>query len=142
MVEKKKKEKAMITSGKRKDAIARAIVKEGKGRIKVNSVPLELWTSELMRMKVQEAVVLAEDVAPRADINVEVRGGGTTGQSDAVRMAIARAFVAFSKDKKLKERYIQYDRNMLVYDPRRNEPHHAGGASRRGSRRHKQRSKR
>ena len=142
MAEKKKKEKVIIATGQRKNAIARAIIKEGKGRIKVNSEPLELWTNELMRMRVKEAILLAGDVALKADVNVEVRGGGTTGQSDAVRMAIARAFVIFSKDKKLKERYLQYDRNMLVSDPRRNEPHHAGGASRRGSRRHKQRSKR
>jgi len=142
MAEKKKKEKVIITTGQRKNAIARGIVKEGRGRIKINSVPLELWASELMRMRVQEVVMLAGDIATKADINVEVTGGGTTGQTDAVRMAIARALVTFSKDKKLKERYLQYDRNMLVYDPRRNEPHHAGGASRRGSRRHKQRSKR
>jgi small subunit ribosomal protein S9 len=141
-MEKKKKEKRIITTGKRKNAIATATIREGTGKIKINSQPLELWANEFMRMRVKEVILLAEDVAGKANINVEVRSGGTTGQTEAVRMAIARALVNFSKDKKLKERYIQYDRNMLVYDPRRNEPHHAGGASRRGSRRHKQRSKR
>jgi small subunit ribosomal protein S9 len=141
-MEKKKKEKRIITTGKRKNAIATATIREGTGKIKINSQPLELWANEFMRMRVKEVMLLAGDVAGKANINVEVRSGGTTGQTEAVRMAIARALVNFSKDKKLKESYIQYDRNMLVYDPRRNEPHHAGGASRRGSRRHKQRSKR
>ncbi len=140
--EKKKKEKIIITAGKRKNAIATATIKEGSGRIKINSEPLELWGNEFSRMRVKEAVMLAEDVANRTNIDVTVRSGGTTGQTEAARMAIARALVAFSKDKKMKERFIQYDRNMLVFDPRRNEPHHAGGASKRGSRRHKQRSKR
>lgn len=140
--EKKKKEKLIITTGKRKNAIANAMVKEGTGKVKINSEPMSLWGNEFMRMRLKEPFVLAGDIAAKADISVEVRSGGTTGQTEAVRMAIARALVAFSKDKKLKEKYIQYDRNMLVYDPRRNEPHHAGGASKRGSRRHKQRSKR
>ena len=141
-MEKKKKEKKIIETGKRKLAIAKATIKEGTGKVKINSKPLEFWGNEFVRMRVKEPLFLAEDVAKRVNINVSVTGGGTTGQSDAARMAIAKALVTFSKDKKLKERFIKYDRNMLVYDPRRNEPHHAGGASRRGSRRHKQRSKR
>jgi small subunit ribosomal protein S9 len=141
-MEKKKKEKRIIETGKRKLAVAKASIREGSGRVKINSEPLEFWGSDFFRMKVREPLVLSEDLAGKVNINVKVSGGGTTGQTDAVRMAIARALVSFSKDKKLKERFIQYDRNMLVFDPRRNEPHHAGGASRRGSRRHKQRSKR
>jgi small subunit ribosomal protein S9 len=141
-MEKKKKEKVITTTGKRKNAIATATIKEGSGKIKINSQPLEFWENEFLRMRVKEVIMLAGDVANKADIDVIVRSGGTTGQTEAARMAIARALVIFSKDKKMKERYIQYDRNMLVFDPRRNEPHHAGGASKRGSRRHKQRSKR
>lgn len=140
--EKKKKEKRIIETGKRKLAIAKATIKAGSGKIKINSEPLEFWGNEFFRMKVKEPLFLSGDLASKVNINVRVTGGGTTGQTDAARMAIARALVAFSKDKKMKERFIQYDRNMLVFDPRRNEPHHAGGASRRGSRRHKQRSKR
>lgn len=141
-MEKEKKKKMIVTTGKRKNAIANAMIKEGSGKIKINSTPLEIWGNEFLRMMVKEPLILAGDVAAKANINVVVRGGGSEGQTEAARMAIARALVIFSKDKKLKERYIQYDRNMLVFDPRRNEPHHAGGASRRGSRRHKQRSKR
>jgi len=140
--EKKKKEKQIVETGKRKNAIAKATIKEGKGRVKINSEPIDIWGNKFSRMRVKEPLFLAGDVASKVNINVRVVGGGTTGQSDAVRMAIARSLVSFSKDKKMKEKFIHYDRNMLVFDPRRNEPHHAGGASKRGSRRHKQRSKR
>lgn len=142
MTEKKKKEKVITTSGKRKNAIATATIKEGSGKIKINSEPLDIWGNEFVRMRMKEPIMLAGDVANKANIDVTVRGGGTTGQTEAARIAISRAFIIFSKDKKMKERFIQYDRNMVVFDPRRNETHHAGGASRRGSRRHKQRSKR
>ncbi|MGC8993587.1 MAG: 30S ribosomal protein S9, partial [Candidatus Aenigmatarchaeota archaeon] len=78
------------------------------------------------------------------DIYVNVRSGGLVGQAEAIRQAIAKGLIRYTKDKKLKQKFIEYDRNLLVYDPRRNEPHHASGkgASKRGSRRHKQRSKR
>jgi small subunit ribosomal protein S9 len=56
-------------------------------------------------------------------------------------MAIARGLLNFYKNKELRETFINYDRNLLVFDFRRNEPHKPG-ASKRGARRHKQRSKR
>jgi len=144
MVEKKKKDKPKIffTTGKRRKAVARAKVVPGTGRIIINSTPLEIWSSEPMRLWVTEPLVMADELAGSVDIRVNARGGGTAGQAEAARMAIARGLVDFSKDKKLREKFMKYDRNLLVYDPRRNEPHHAGGGSRRGSRRHKQRSKR
>jgi small subunit ribosomal protein S9 len=137
-----KKFKAITTTGKRKNAIARAVIENGTGAVRINGGPLEIWRNEYMRMRVMEPLVLASDVASKVDIDVNVRSGGAMGQTDAVRMAIARALVSFTKDKKLAEKFVHYDRNMMVFDPRRNEPHHAGGASKRGSRRHKQRSKR
>jgi len=137
-----KKPKVVVTTGKRKNAIARAIIEEGRGSVRINGKPIEIWGNEFLRMRVMEPLMLAADVASRVNIDVNVRSGGAMGQTDAARMAIARALVNFTKDRKLAEKFIQYDRNMLVFDPRRNEPHHAGGASKRGSRRHKQRSKR
>lgn len=140
--EKEKKPKVIVTTGKRKNAIARAVIVEGNGLVRINGRPVDIWGSEFLRMRVTEPLVMAADVAAHVNIDVNVRSGGVFGQADAARMAIARALVNFSKDKKLAEKFIKYDRNMLVFDPRRNEPHHAGGASKRGSRRHKQRSKR
>lgn len=141
-VQEEKKPKTITTTGKRKNAVARAVIENGSGSVRINGSPIDLWSNEYVRMRVMEPLVLASDVASRVKIDVNVRSGGVMGQADAARMAIARALVSFTKDRKLAEKFIKYDRNMLVFDPRRNEPHHAGGASKRGSRRHKQRSKR
>jgi small subunit ribosomal protein S9 len=139
-----KKEKTILEVGKRRLAIARAVIKEGTGKVFINSKPLDLWGTDVLRLWVKEPLILAGDLAKAVDIYVNVRSGGIVGQAEAVRQAIAKALVKYSKDKKLKQKFLEYDRNLLVYDPRRNEPHHASGkgASKRGSRRHKQRSKR
>jgi small subunit ribosomal protein S9 len=142
MVKKELKEK--IVTGKRKLAIARVKISEGKGLVKINSIPLENWGNEYLRMWIKEPLILAGDLANKVDINVSVRSGGIVGQAEAVRMAIAKGLVEYFNDKNLRDVYMKYDRNLLVYDPRRNEPHHGSGrgASKRGSRKHKQRSKR
>lgn len=138
----KKEPKIITTAGKRKNAIARAKIRAGNGRILINSTPLNLWGNELMRMRVKEPLVLSGDLAKKVNIDVIARSGGTTGQADAVRMCIARALVEFFKGEELRKRFLEYDRSLLAFDFRRNEPHHGHGASKRGSRRHKQRSKR
>jgi len=139
-----RKEKIILEVGKRRLAIARAVIKEGTGKIFINSKPLDLWGTPVLRLWVKEPLILAGDLSKAVDIHVNVRSGGIVGQAEAVRQAIAKALVRYSKDRKLKQKFLEYDRNLLVYDPRRNEPHHASGkgASKRGSRRHKQRSKR
>jgi len=140
----KKKEKEIHTVGKRRIAVARSVVKTGKGEVKINSVPLNLWGNEPLRMWIKEPLIIAGDIPKTVDINVHARSGGIVGQAEAIRMSIAKGLVEFSGGKELREKYLQYDRNLLVYDPRRNESHHGSGrgASKRGSRRHKQRSKR
>jgi small subunit ribosomal protein S9 len=139
-----KKEKTILEVGKRRLAIARAVIKEGTGKVFINSKPLDLWGTDVLRLWIKEPLILAGDLAKTVDIHVNVRSGGIVGQAEAVRQAIAKALVRYSKDKKLKQKFLEYDRNLLVYDPRRNEPHHASGkgASKRGSRRGKQKSKR
>jgi small subunit ribosomal protein S9 len=137
-----KPKKPAVYTGKRRRAIARARVSQGSGKVFVNSKPLEHWGNEPLRLWITEPIEMAGDAAKTMDIRVTTRSGGITGQAEAARMAVARGIVSFTKDRKLKEKFMRYDRNLMVYDPRRNEPHHAGGGSRRGSRRHKQRSKR
>lgn len=138
---KKEKLKVIFTTGKRKKAIARARIVQGKGRVLINSKPLEVWGNDILRLWIKEPLLLAEDLAKLVDIKVNVKSGGISGQGEAVRMAIARGLVDFFKSKDLKIKYLEYDRNLLVYDPRRTEPHKPS-ASKRGPRRHKQRSKR
>lgn len=139
--EKREKPKIIFTVGKRKDSVARAKVVQGIGKITINSKPLEIWGNEFLRMRVMEPLILAGDLAKKVNIAVNVRSGGLTGQTEAVRMAVARGLLDFSRSKELREKFISYDRNLLVFDFRRNEPHKPG-ASKRGARRHKQRSKR
>jgi small subunit ribosomal protein S9 len=139
--EKREKPKVIFTVGKRKDSVARAKVVQGTGKITINSKPLEVWGNEFLRMRVTEPLMLSGDLAKKVNIAVNVRSGGLTGQTESVRMAIARGLLNFSRSKELREKFISYDRNLIVFDFRRNEPHKPG-ASKRGARRHKQRSKR
>jgi len=142
MVKKQKEKKKIIVSlGKRKNAVAKAKIVEGSGKIRINSKPFSLWGNDFLRMRIKEPLILSGDLTNKVDIDVNVRGGGTTGQVESVRMAIAQGLLKFSKDKKLKQRFLSYDRNLLVFDPRRNEPHKPS-RSKAGPRRHKQRSKR
>lgn len=136
------KPKFVFATGKRKTAVARVVVKPGSGLIKINSKPLDFWASEWYRLRIREPLILAGEISKNVDIIANVRGGGVSSQTDALRLAIARALIQFSRSKKLKNLFESYDRNLIVADPRRNEPHKAKGASRRGPRRHKQRSKR
>ena len=115
--------KIVIATGKRKTAIARAVVKPGKGRVWVNGVPLELWPIEMARWKMMEPLLLAgPEIRNSVDIRVNVRGGGVMAQADAVRMAIARGLVAYTGSEELKEILEEYDRSMIAGDPRQTEP--------------------
>ena len=122
--------KVFHVSGKRKKAIARATLKEGKGMLKINNQPLSNISSEFVRLKLQEPLFLAHDIAPKVDIIVDVQGGGTVSQAEAARLAIARALVAYNP--KLKKVYLDYDRNLLVADVRQREPRkpNTGGKAR------------
>ena len=122
--------KVIHTSGKRKTAIARGTVQEGTGKVRINRIPLELYSPELANLKLQEPLTLAGDLANEVDINIRVFGG-------AARMVIAKGLVQWSQDMDLKEKFIQYDRTMLVGDPRRSEPKKYGGP---GARARKQKS--
>ncbi|SCG85902.1 30S ribosomal protein S9 [Methanobacterium congolense] len=119
--------KVIHTSGKRKTSIARGKVKEGKGRIRVNKKPVELYDPELARLKIQEPIILAGELADKVDIDVRVIGGGVMGQAEAARMVIAKGLVQWTGDMELKEKFTHYDRTMLVGDPRRSEPKKYGG---------------
>jgi len=123
-------EKVIVQGGKRKTAIARAVIRKGKGRVRINKVPIEIIEPEVARLKMMEPLLLApQDLVNSVDISVEVKGGGFMGQAEAARIAIARALVAWSKSTKLKEIYMDYDRTMLVGDPRQTEPKKFGGPS-------------
>ena len=129
--------KVVNTSGKRKTAVARATVIKGKGLIRINKIPLELYQPEVARWKIMEPVTLAGDVANTVNITVDVKGGGFVSQASAIRTAIARGLVEFTNDADLKLSYIDYDRSILVNDPRRKETKKPLG---RGARKKRQKS--
>ena len=72
--------KVVVASGKRKTAVARATVREGKGRVRINKIPLEFYEPELARLKIEEALIFAPSVPESVDIDVNVRGGGFMAQ--------------------------------------------------------------
>ena len=111
--------KVIHQSGTRKSAVARATIKPGKGKIKVNGLLLDNYSDEMSRLRILEPLVLAGDLIKKVDISVRVNGGGVNGQADAIRLAIARALVDY--DQKLKKLYDDYDRLLLVADVRRKE---------------------
>ncbi|XRO75209.1 30S ribosomal protein S9 [Methanocaldococcus sp. 28A] len=116
--------KIVMTVGKRKRAIARAVAREGKGRIRINKIPIELIEPKYKRMKLMEPILLAgEEVISQMDIDVTVKGGGVMGQMDAARTAIGKAIVEFTGSKELRDKFLAYDRTLLVSDARRTEPH-------------------
>jgi small subunit ribosomal protein S9 len=116
------------TSGKKKTAIARATVSDGDGRVRINSVPVELQEPELARLKMTEPFRIAEDeVREAVDVDVSVSGGGFAGQADAVRTAIARGLVEHRNDAELRDAYMEFDRSLLVNDVRQPEAKKWGG---------------
>ncbi|GAA0674570.1 30S ribosomal protein S9 [Natronoarchaeum mannanilyticum] len=115
------------TSGKKKTAIARATVRDGDGRVRIDSRPVELVEPELARLKMLEPFRIADDVRDGVDIEVSVQGGGISGQADAVRTAIARGLVQHTGDAELRDAYMEFDRSLLVNDVRQSEPKKWGG---------------
>ena len=116
------------TSGKKKTAIARATVRDGEGRVRINSQPVELVEPELARLKMLEPFRIADDeLRDSVDIDVTVNGGGFSGQADAVRTAVARGLVQHHNDAELRAAYREFDRSLLVNDVRQSEKKKWGG---------------
>ncbi len=112
---------AMQTVGKRKTAIARATIKEGQGIVRINSIKIESYQPEIVKLIIQEPIILAGDKISTVNIDVNANGGGQLSQAQAIRTSIANAIVQYFKDEKLREAYLAYDRHMLVSDTRRKE---------------------
>lgn len=119
--------KVITSSGKKKTAIARATVKKGNGKVRINKKPLEIYSPDFAKFKITEAVMLAGEVVNGIDIDVVVSGGGIIGQASAVRTAIARGIVDWTNDTGLRDTYMAYDRNLLVNDARQTETKKFGG---------------
>lgn len=129
------KSELVQTFGRKKNALAVATVRKGKGLVKVNGSPIEILEPKALRIKVFEPILLlGQKRFANIDIRIKVRGGGYTSQIYAIRQAIAKGVVAFNQKfvdeaskREIKELLLQYDRTLLVADPRRCEPKKYGG---------------
>ena len=131
------KKRSVLATGKRKTSKARVVVSDGQGRIRVNNVPIHLIEPFMAREKILEPFMLATDYKERVDISINTNGGGVLSQAEAARMGIAQGMVKFTKSKRLRAKYLEYDRTMLAGDARRKESKKFGGP---GARRRKQKS--
>ena len=86
------------TVGRRKSSVARVYMKQGKGNITINNRDVkEFFPTSLMQYKVQQPFNITE-TAKKYDVDVNVVGGGTTGQVEAIRLGISRALVKINED--------------------------------------------
>ncbi|MBO4662765.1 MAG: 30S ribosomal protein S9 [Bacteroidaceae bacterium] len=86
--------------GRRKSAVARVYVQEGSGKITINKRDLtEYFPSTILQYVVKQPLTTL-DCAEKYDIKVNLQGGGYTGQSQALRLAIARALVKINAEDK------------------------------------------
>lgn len=125
----------IITSGKRKTAIARAEIKEGSGKVTINKKNYENFHKfDVLRMR--EPLMIAGEVLGKInfDVIISVRGGGEKSQIEAARVALARAIVKFSESTELEEKFLEYDRNLIVADVRRKEAYKPGDSKARAKR--------
>ena len=100
--------------GRRKSAVARVYLTEGTGKITINKRDLkDYFPSELVQFVVKQPLALL-DVVEKYDIKANLYGGGFTGQSQALRLAIARALVKINADDKKALR----SEGFITRDPR------------------------
>ena len=86
------------TIGRRKEAVARIYLSKGKGKITVNGKDFkEYFPVDTMQYKLEQPFKVSE-VANKFDVKVNVDGGGTTGQAEAIRLAISRALCEIDQE--------------------------------------------
>src|SRR3989338_951862 len=125
----------IITSGKRKTAVARAILTDGSGKVSLNNQNyknLQLFD----KLKIEEPLKIAKEILGEIDfdVNIKIKGGGEKSQVEAARLSLARAIIQYKKSKELREAYLKYDRNLLIADVRQKEPRKPGDSKARAKR--------
>jgi len=102
--------------GRRKTSVARVYVQPGKGNITINDRDLKVYfVSDILQSAVKQPISIL-NVDGQYDVNVNVEGGGVKGQAEAIRMAIARAFVEINEENKAplkKEGLLTRDSRMV-----------------------------
>ena len=97
-VKKDKRTGDAIGTGRRKSSVARVRIREGSGKIVINHKPIDVFfPNQQDRRAINEALQAVERV-DSVDVFINVSGGGTTGQSGACRMGLARALVSYDSE--------------------------------------------
>jgi len=100
--------------GRRKTAVARVYLSEGKGNITINKRELtNYFTTPTLQYKVKQPLVLTDN-EKSFDIKVNVFGGGITGQAEAIRLALSRAMCEINEEHRL----VLKPEGLLTRDPR------------------------
>jgi small subunit ribosomal protein S9 len=102
------------TSGRRKTAVARLYMKPGTGKVTINKRDLaDYFSTAGLQYKVNQPFAITE-TAGQYDLQVNVDGGGITGQADAVRLALAKALVEVNPEWKPALKQL----GLMTRDPR------------------------
>lgn len=125
----------MVVSGKRKAAVAKATITMGNGNVMFNKRSL-LSLPQLQQLEINEPLIIAKEILGKIefDISLNVKGGGSSAQVEAGRLAIAKAIVKFTGNENLRAAFLAYDRNLLVADTRRKEARKPGDSKARAKR--------
>eukprot|EP00477_Mikrocytos_mackini_P000551 GAHX01000588.1.p1 GENE.GAHX01000588.1~~GAHX01000588.1.p1 ORF type:complete len:161 (-),score=31.81 GAHX01000588.1:55-537(-) len=132
---KMKNDQYVTVVGRKKTAQATAYIRHGTGRITVNKKPLDLFTNKVLVAKLYDPInIIGTSYFKQFDISIHVKGGGSVTQVYAVRMAIARAIVAYYQKyvdetikQEIKTKFLNFDKSLLVVDTRRALPKLFGG---------------
>ena len=129
------------SSGKRKEAVSRVIIRPGKGVVRVNSMLLDHLNPRAARERIRQSLLLADDLVDlgKIDINILTSGGGVMGQADAIASSIARGLVEYAGGGELHDVYVKYDRTLIAGDHRETEVHKPSQSSK-GPRHKRQKS--
>jgi|TARA_B100000768_G_C11280291_1_gene378176 small subunit ribosomal protein S9 len=102
------------TSGRRKTAVARLYMKPGKGNVTVNKRDVaNYFSTSVLQYKINQPFMLTETIG-QYDIQVNVDGGGITGQAEAVRLAISKALIEINPEWKSTLKQV----GLTTRDPR------------------------
>jgi len=103
-----------VAVGRRKTSTARVYLRPGNGKIVINKRPMEEYFSLAWRQKATQAPMVLTETSDQFDVLVNVKGGGLTGQAEAIRLGISRALLLFNEE----YRKLLRDAGYLTRDPR------------------------
>jgi small subunit ribosomal protein S9 len=107
--------KPIQTVGRRKTSVARALLRPGDGQWSINGRPLADYFPRMVHQKRVEEPLVVGGIEGQFDVRIRVRGGGLSGQADAVRLALARAVLAHDEELRRPLR----ERGLLTRDSRK-----------------------